>query len=284
MQNPLLSIVIANFNYGRFLEEAISSVVSQRGFEDCELIVVDGGSMDNSVEIIKKYAEKIAWWVSEPDKGQSDAFNKGFSHARGVLGCWLNADDLLLPNTIRSVLEVLRSNSRTEWISGGVCYFDSSKGTVTKTRIGSGAALGFHYWNPGALVGGPSSFFSLKRLKEVGGFDLGLRFCMDTDLWWKFTRCGMRNIHLKKYFWGFRLHEGSKTTHAFSGPRDRRFRDELDGLCRRYGYTRRQKAFGSRLLSALRVLSGNLLVSWYDTHRLRGCSMIDFVNELEGGK
>ena len=99
MNKPLLSIVIANYNYGRFLEEAIQSVLSQ-SCNDYELIIVDGGSTDNSVEIIKKYEDKIAWWVSEKDKGQSDAFNKGFAHAKGKYLTWLNADDILFQSII----------------------------------------------------------------------------------------------------------------------------------------------------------------------------------------
>ena len=92
MVQPLLSIVIANYNYGRFLEDAIKSVLSQDMGDKVELIICDAASSDNSVEIIKKYADKISWWVSEEDKGQSDAFNKGFAHATGKYGCWLNAD------------------------------------------------------------------------------------------------------------------------------------------------------------------------------------------------
>jgi len=84
MSVPLLSIVIANYNYGRFLESAILSVVSQELADKVELIVCDGGSTDDSVEIIKKYSGQISWWVSEKDNGQSDAFNKGFAHARGI--------------------------------------------------------------------------------------------------------------------------------------------------------------------------------------------------------
>ena len=115
MNSPLLSIVIANYNYGRFLEEAIQSVLSQ-SCDDYELIIVDGGSTDNSVEIIKKYEDKIAWWVSEKDNGQSDAFNKGFAQAKGKFGCWLNADDILMPNAIRAVVEYIKKHPKAEWV------------------------------------------------------------------------------------------------------------------------------------------------------------------------
>src|SRR5574344_2606747 len=91
--NPALSIVIVNFNYRRYLEAAIRSVLDQQ-VEGVELVIVDGASKDESVEIIKRYADKLGWWVSEPDKGQSDAFNKAFAHCRGKYLTWLNADDI----------------------------------------------------------------------------------------------------------------------------------------------------------------------------------------------
>ena len=102
--SPFFSIVMANYNSGHYIERAIQSVLSQ-SCKDFELIVVDGGSSDESVDIIKKYTDKLSWWVSEPDKGQSDAFNKGFSHATGRYYTWLNADDLLLPNVLEKVKE-----------------------------------------------------------------------------------------------------------------------------------------------------------------------------------
>ena len=108
--NPLLSIVIANYNYGRFLEEAIQSVITQEGFDQCELIVVDGGSTDNSVEVIKKYSDKISWWCSEPDGGQSSAFNKGFRRASGRFLTWLNADDIFLPGALSAIMYEIRQH------------------------------------------------------------------------------------------------------------------------------------------------------------------------------
>ena len=99
---PFVSVVIANYNYGRFLDEAIQSVLNQ-ACNDVELIICDAASTDNSVEVIKKYADRIAWWCSEKDKGQSDAFNKGFSHAKGRFLTWLNADDVMLPGTIEKL-------------------------------------------------------------------------------------------------------------------------------------------------------------------------------------
>ena len=279
MSGVLISIVMANYNYGRYLEAAIKSVVEQEGFEKSELIVVDGGSSDNSVDIIKKYADRISWWVSEKDKGQSDAFNKGFAHAKGRLGCWLNADDLLLPGTLRAVIECLESNSNVEWVSGGTVYFKQENKTILWMRKGSSSR--FHYWNPGSFVGGPSSFFSLARLKQVGGFDVGLRFSMDSDLWWKFTRLGMRNIHLKKYFWGFGIHQASKTAYAYFADKGDDFKREAVMLRKRHGYTLREKQIGGVLLRAIRLLSGNLLCSVISSQRWRGRRLEDFVRHYK---
>ena len=279
MDKPLISIVIANYNYGRFLEAAIRSVVDQDGFCKCELIVVDGGSSDNSVEIIKKYSDKISWWVSEKDKGQSDAFNKGFAHAVGRLGCWVNADDLLLPGTLRAVIDCVSRNADAEWISGGTVYFKQEDKTILWMRKGSSSR--FHYWNPGSFVGGPSSFFSLTRLREVGGFDVGLRFSMDSDLWWKFTRMGMRNLHLKEYFWGFGIHHASKTAYAYFADKGDDFQLEAAKLRKRHGYTLRQKEIGGVLLRAVRLLTGNLLCSVISSRRWRGRRLEDFVKHCK---
>ena len=121
--NPFFSIVIANYNSGQYIEKAIQSVLAQ-SCKDYELIIVDGGSSDNSVDVIKKYEEHLAWWVSESDKGQSDAFNKGFSHAKGEYYTWLNADDLLLPGVLQRVKLFIEKNKFTPWVAINTCYID----------------------------------------------------------------------------------------------------------------------------------------------------------------
>ena len=257
---PLLSIVIANYNYGRFLEEAIQSVITQEGFDQCELIVVDGGSTDNSVEIVKKYADKIAWWVSERDKGQSDAFNKGFSHAHGHYLTWLNADDLFVKGALAKVLKTMRAHLDCQWFTAN-CFRFTEDGQICEVHWGPN-------WIPRILqtrsspigVFGPTSFFSKELFTRMGGFDVDLQYTMDTDLWVKFITAGVKFCRVKCFCWAFRMHVGSKTA-EFSG---RRLPDgtrakidaEVSRIMRRSGY--RMSRINRILQLSFRCVDGSL--------------------------
>jgi glycosyltransferase involved in cell wall biosynthesis len=210
MKAPLVSIVIANFNYGQFLEEAIRSVLEQ-SWGDFELIVVDGGSTDNSVQIIKKYADKLAWWCSEKDRGQSHAFNKGFAKATGKYLTWLNADDLLLPNTLKKVSSILRAHPECRWLTGNFLRY-LQDGTIMECKWGPHYLPNFlQRPNAPIVVYGPTSFFEKKLYDEAGGVDETLHYIMDTDLWLRFMHMNVKQRRLNHCCWAFRMHETSKT-------------------------------------------------------------------------
>ena len=261
---PLLSIVIANYNYGRFLEAALTSVLNQKT-DQIELIVVDGGSTDNSIEIIRKYASQIVWWISEKDKGQSDAFNKGFSHATGKYLMWLNADDILLPGSLRKVIGKLESHPDAQWFTANavLCFNDG--------RIHQ-AWWGPHVYpnvlqrkNSPVVVFAPSSIFSKCIFEKVGGFDITHKYAMDTALWLKFQSEGVKQRRINRFVWCFRMHENSKT--ATYGDRDvdvaveERLAAEVREISQQLGYRMSRTL---RLFSLLmRVIDGSFAVRWY---------------------
>ncbi len=121
---PKVSIITPSFNQGQFLEASIRSVLEQ-DYPNIEYIIVDGNSKDESGEIIKKYQNHLAWWVSEKDKGHADALNKGFSHATGEILAWLNSDDIYFPNAVSEAISVLRSHlcSQTDQLSTNAARF-----------------------------------------------------------------------------------------------------------------------------------------------------------------
>lgn len=312
---PLISIVIANYNYGRFLETAIQSVLQQCDTEmrlpsgdGIELIIVDGGSTDNSVEIIQAFSDRLGgvrfWestevgeavtanganvanennfrtlelqnsrtrflWCSEKDRGQSDAFNKGFSHAQGQIGCWLNADDVLLPGTLLAVSNQVKASPDTEWITGGTIFTDANL-RVWRARIGTGLTNGMYAWVDPTVIGGPSAFFSLRRLREVGGFNVDLHYAMDGDLWNKFFAAGMKTVHINRYFWGFRVHEMSKTSHSLTGQRSDAFAAEDAKVFTRRNFSATQLRRAAMKLKFVKLINGSALRSTFDTIRMRG--------------
>lgn len=266
---PLLSIVIANYNYGRFLEEAIRSVLSQIGegpdqvsSDEVELIVIDGNSTDNSVEVIRRHADKLAYWVSEPDKGQSDAFNKGFAKARGKYLTWLNADDILAPGCLDAVFSEMRKHPDCEWFTGNFFRFVHDTGKVYDVAYGPNWYPKILQWRNSPMVSfGPSTFFSRKIYEMAGKIDERLHFIMDNDLWLSFQDLGICKRRINCMCWGFRLHEASKTgeygDHVLSPEALGRCKDEEAILWEKHHY-RRSKIIWC-LICLVRLLDGSFL-------------------------
>ena len=285
----LLSIVVANYNYGRFIETAIRSVLDQLD-DRAELIVCDGGSDDNSVEIIKKYADRIAWWCSEKDSGQSEAFNKGFSHASGKYVTWLNADDMLVPGAVAAILAELTAHPRCEWFTGNFFRFlDSSKNVC---EIGWGP-----HWYPNWMqrscspfvVFGPSSVFSRELWNRMGKIDESLHFMMDMELWMRFMVAGIKQRRIRHFVWAFRMHEESKTAefgdHLMDPARARRFKAEAEYVFKKTGYkpSRLWRIIGL----ASRVFDGSLIRRAYYKNHLRTlndvCGTIEILEKKSVG-
>ena len=277
---PFVSVVIANYNYGRFLDEAIQSVLNQ-ACNDVELIICDAASTDNSVEVIKKYADRIAWWCSEKDKGQSDAFNKGFSHARGRFLTWLNADDVMLPGTIKRLKAAAEKHPGCEWFVGGVLWLDK---TMRVLKCGRGRRFSEMRYREGWVnVWGPSSFFTKRLLDAVGGVNVRYHYTMDTELWLKFaSKLGARYRPFANYAWGLRLHEDAKMSgHNFTSNDGKDDESEMDKLRRSPHFAqmkqeelwmwewfdRKPHTKISRLLSASYL---QVALAWLDTMRFKG--------------
>ena len=181
-QYPTITIVTPSFNQGRFLEEAIVSIISQ-GYPSLEYFVVDGGSTDGSADIVRKYANRISWWVSENDAGQSDALIKGFSRARSEVLAWINSDDLLEPGALEAVGRAYRDMGCDCLVAGDVTLFSE---TGKKERLLRPRNLNFEdlirVWRRRAFFSQPGVFFPRRAYEKVGGLDANLHYGMDHDL------------------------------------------------------------------------------------------------------
>ena len=179
--SPRVSIVTPSFNQGRFLEQTIRSVLDQ-GYQNLEYIIIDGKSNDESVEIIRKYEDRLAYWVSEPDRGQADALNKGFARATGDILAWINSDDFYYPGAIASAVAAFASNPGLGLVYGRGNRVDETANTIcefAETRDFDLEALvhGVDY------ILQPTTFMRRQALHEAGPLDRDMHYAFDWDLW-----------------------------------------------------------------------------------------------------
>ncbi len=209
---PLVSIITPSYNQAQYLEETIRSVLGQ-GYPNLEYLVVDGGSTDGSVDIIRRYADGISWWVSEPDQGQADAINKGLKRARGEVVAWLNSDDLYLPGAIRQAVDALQQNPAASMVYGDGVLVDAEKHILDWHRYPDLSTLDLMCW--GVLLQ-PAVFMRRSMLEKAGYLDPEYHLILDHELWLRLSLEGPL-VHVNAFWAGERTHPEAKTMAAAAG-------------------------------------------------------------------
>lgn len=210
MNYPKISIVTPSFNQGKYLDETILSIVGQK-YPNLEYIIIDGGSTDNSVEIIRKYEKYLSYWVSEKDKGQSDAINKGLKHITGDLFNWINSDDLLEEGALFKLANAYTNNPDKKVFCFGLNYLKGRKKERFNLENDPKDRLQC-FCDP--VIAQPATFYSVDAVKQFGQVNFLLHYSMDYEWWLKFMFLyGEKSIFSNgETIASFRIHEEAKTS------------------------------------------------------------------------
>jgi GT2 family glycosyltransferase len=201
----LVSIITPSFNQASYLEQTLRSVLDQ-GYARLEYIVIDGGSTDGSPEIIKKYAPRLAYWVSEKDSGQAEAINKGMTHAQGEIVAWLNSDDYYLPGAVQSAVQAFEQNPDAALVYADMHAVDEEGRVINALKyrqLTLDDLLSFQ------IIGQPAVFMRRAAFEKAGGLDPSFHFLLDHHLWIRIARQGSI-LHIDQTWAAARYHAAAK--------------------------------------------------------------------------
>lgn len=206
---PRVTIVTPSYNQRAFLEETLCSVLSQ-GYPNLEYFVIDGGSSDGSVELIKKYERHIAYWISEKDRGQSHAINKGFRRSSGAILGWLNSDDVMKPGALFAIADALRSHAEPAWLIGASELIDERSRPLRIQRVSRIDEAFFFAWSDDVWIPQQSTFWNRVMWEQVGPVREDLTYAMDVALWLKMFELASPLL-IPHVLSGYRFHGDCKT-------------------------------------------------------------------------
>ena len=205
---PLISVIIPSFNQGQFIEETLISVIGQQ-YPNLEILVIDGGSTDNTVEVLKKYTDKISYWHSKKDKGQADAINQGIHLSSGDVICWLNSDDMFMPGTLLDVGKRFQSyTSECYFVYGAAVNIKNGDQIVSRNQIPTSFdASKLTYFD---YIVQPSTFWTRKLFQKVGDLNDKYDYVLD---WEWFIRASkiVEFEYIPKIYSVYRIHPSHKT-------------------------------------------------------------------------
>lgn len=210
-EEPLVTVITPSFNQGRFLEQTIRSVITQ-DYPKIEYIVMDGGSDDNSLDIIRRYEDRLTYWESVPDEGQAHAINKGLKRAKGEILGWLNADDILLPESLSRVVEVFKEKPNIDVVYGRLERIDESGLKIPTPILPKDKVIFSKQLVIGeCVVNQPGSFWRRRIMEKAGTLDESLRYALDYEYWIRLALKGARFWRVPEVVARFRLSSVSKT-------------------------------------------------------------------------
>lgn len=246
---PKISIVTPSYNQAEFLERTIRSVLDQN-YPNLEYIIIDGGSTDGSVDIIKKYADRVAYWVSESDEGQSNAINKGLRQATGEWVAWQNSDDIFYPGALKAVAAAAQRRPDAEIIIGNINLIDRHDRVLRDIRYVTpsyGSMLA-----EGMVLTNQAAFWRRSVHEKIGWLSETLHFAFDYEWFLRLTK-GCSGVHDNEIWGGYRLHDATKTHNQ-----TQRFFDENEIILRDHPPmpTWKRYAFKARRVG-LMFLDGN---------------------------